>query len=284
MRLPRIAFCILVAIAFSAGPTRTADAAAIAYINAFAGSVDYLTGYGHTVVEFDNPIGLTLSDLSGFDAVLIASNLQFSEPTNIGNVAGAFADAGGGVVLTEFDFQGQWALSGQIMGPGYSPFTVDPLSSGFSISSNLGVIVDPASPLFTGVNTANVHTDFQANTLLDPGATLVATWTSGRLAIAFNTLAGSSVVGLNLYPDADWTNPDTQRLIANALQFSIENQNQPTAIPEPATITLIGVGALGVIGRRRLTSPWSRAASRPGTSDVPSFPARSIRRAVNRHN
>jgi hypothetical protein len=270
MRLPRIAFCILVAIAFNGSATRTADAAAIAYINASGGSVDYLEAYGHTVVEFDDPVGLMLSDLAAFNALLIASNVQFTQPTNIGNVAGAFADAGGGVVLTEFDFQGEWALSGQIMGTGYSPFSVDPLSVGFVIPSNLGLIVDPASPLLAGVNTANVSTFVQANTPLSAGATLVARWSSGRLAIAFNTLDSSSVVGLNLFPDADSTNADTQRLVANALQFSIENQNQPTAIPEPATITLIGVGALGVLGRRRLIngcglrSPDFRPRARPG--------------------
>lgn len=256
MRLPRIALCILATIAFSASPTRTAEAAAIAYINASAGSVDYLTAYGHTVVELDNPVGLMLSDLAGFDAVLIASAAHFTEPTNIGNVAAAFADAGGGVVLTEFDFQGEWALSGQIMGPGYSPFSIDPLSVGFVIPSNLGSIVDPSSPLLAGVNTANVSTLFQANTGLSPGATLVASWSSGRLAIAFNTLDSSSVVGLNLFPDVDWTNPDSQRLIANALQFSIENQNETTAIPEPATLLLVGVGTLGMLRRRRFMNAF----------------------------
>lgn len=222
--------------------------AAVAYINASGGTVNYLTGYGHTVTNFDDPVGLTIGDLAGFDALIIASNSIFSESTNIGNVAGQFADAGGGVVLTEFVFQGQWALGGQIMTPGYSPFTIDPLSGGYNINSNLGVTVDPASPLFAGVNTANVTTQFQAQVALQAGATLVASWDSGRLAIGFDDLGGNAVVGLNLFPDGFWTtDADTQRLVANAVSFSISS----TSVPEPGVLGLIGLALSGLAFARR---------------------------------
>ena len=219
------------------------NAASVGYINASGGSIEYISLYGHSVTDIHNPIGLTLSSLSGYDVVVAASNSVFSEPGNIGNVLADFADAGGGVVLTEFVFQGQWALGGRIMTTGYSPFTIDPSSSGYGISSNLGTIYDPSSPLFNGLVTSNISTDYQALVGMDPGAFLVADWTSGRYAIAYNSLTDSSIVALNLFPDGyHITDVDTRHLVANAINFSLG----ATTVPEPATLLLLGSGLIGL--------------------------------------
>ena len=130
---------LAVAMLVLVGDGSRAEAANIAYIN-YGGNVNYLNGFGNTVTYLGNPIGLTLASLDGFDAVLVASDFPFSEPANIGNVLAAYADAGGGVVLAEFVFQGMYALGGQIMTASYAPLTTDPLSSGFSISSNVGTV------------------------------------------------------------------------------------------------------------------------------------------------
>jgi len=215
----------------------------VAYIEASGGSIAYLSGYGHTVTDLGDPGSLTLADLAGYNAVVVASNSIFSNPTTIGNVVAEFAADGGGVVLTEFDFQGQWALSGNIMTHGYSPFTVDPLSSGYFFSSGLGTINDPSSPLLSGVNTADVSTGYQANVGLDPGATLVASWSSGRYAFAFNSLASSSVVDLNLFPAEGYVTSDDELLLSNAIYFS-ESGHGSTTIPEPASMVLLGTASL----------------------------------------
>lgn len=219
----------------------------LAYINASGGDVSYLSSYGINVTDINNPVGLTLADLSGYNAIMIASSTLFSEPTTIGNVAAQFANAGGGVVLTVFDFQGKYALGGTIMTAGYSPFSVDPSNSGYHIPSGLGTIYNPSSPLFNGVNTSNVKTDFQANVGVTAGATLVADWSiTGRPAIGFNSLASSSVVGLNLFPDSSYTsNADTQALVANAIIFSTTTVS---TVPEPSTFLVAGLAGLLGIG------------------------------------
>ena len=214
----------------------------MAYINADGGSIDYLTSYGDTVTDINDPVGLTLSSLAGFNAVVVASNEMFSQPGIIGNVLAAFAANGGGVVLTEATFQGSWALGGGIMNPGFSPFTVDSVSSGYYSSASLGTVFDPANALLEGAGAA--QTQFQGNVGVNPGSTLVADWTSGRPAVGFTPLAKSSVVGLNLFPDAYWS-PDipTETLVANAIQFSLRGYS---TVPEGGT-GVVGLAALTVV-------------------------------------
>jgi hypothetical protein len=218
----------------------------VAYINDDGGSLAYLTGYGHNVTYINDPVGLTLGDLAGYNAVIVASNIAFTQPANIGNVLEQFANAGGGVVLTEFDFQSYWALGGGIMTAGYSPFGIDP-GYAFYVPGYLGTINDPSSPLLTGVNTANVYTEFQADMAPTAGATLVASWATGRPAIGYDTLADSKVVGLNLFPDQAYTsNSDTQLLVSNAISFS---ETGGAVVPEPTSIVLLGT-MIAILGTR----------------------------------
>ena len=235
------------ALVVAAMLANVAQAASVAVIQC-SSPITYLGGFGFTVTDFNNPVGLTAGSLAGYDAAVAASNCVFSDPTGIGNALKGFADAGGGVVLTEFDFQGQWQLGGGIVTPGYSPFVNDPLSSGYANAVVLGTIFDPGSPLFAGLSTAGIANNFNALVGLDPGATLVADWSNGRHAIAFNSLASSSIVGLNGFFADGYVGADDQRLLANAINFSLSANN---GIPEPGTLSLIGLALAGLAASRR---------------------------------
>jgi len=211
-------------------------AANIAYINKSGGSISYLTGYGHTVTDFYNPSGLQLSQLQGFDVVIVTPNSQFSQPENIGNVVADFADAGGGVILTEFCTQPISQLTGRIMQSDYSPFSLSATSND-ALTSTLGTVYLPGSELFTGVTLSQVQTQFQSDPGVNSGAVLVADWASGRKAIAYRDLEESRIVSLNLFPDEAYTtNVNTRRLIANAVEFSM--------VPEPMGMSLLFLGGL----------------------------------------
>lgn len=238
----------LVGMVLVIGSVRQTHAASVAYINADGGTVNYLTEYGHSITYLDDPTGLTLDDLSSYDVIMVASNNVFSEPENIGNVSGDFADSGGGVVLTLFDFVQGYALSGKVMTPAYSPFTISE-SGGHYLPSVLDTIHEPDNAMLSGIDVTKVDTIFQAEVDLNAGAHLVADWDSGRHAIAYTSLTSSSVVGLNLYPkESRVDDPDTQQLVANAISFSMSSNS----VPEPTSLVLwAGLGAMGLIAARR---------------------------------
>lgn len=223
-----------------------ATAAVVAYVgNGSTGN--YLSSFGHSVTQITDPTSAGF--LAGYDAVVVSSNFPFTNATLIGDEVKAFADAGGGVVLAQFVFQGVWSLSGGINSAGYNPFVNDPTSVGYTISSALGTVYDASSELFDGLTIANIATTYQADVGLDAGATLVADWTSSRHAIAYNSLANSTVVGLNLFPSDGYLNADTQRLVSNAINFSLDSHGGGN-VPEPSALALVGVALLGMAAAR----------------------------------
>lgn len=234
-------------------------ATSIAYVNTNGKNVDYLATHGYAVTYLNNPTGLTSDQLSGYAAVLVAVNSVFTEAAVVGDALAGYADAGGGVVMSAFSWQGIYAMQGRIMTTGYSPFTVTSSSYTYS-ATGLGAVYDPSHPIFTHVNTNNVPTYWETNVGLSTGATLLAEWpVTGRDAIAFNTLAGgNSVVGLNLFP-ATYSSyqamtSDSELLVANALDFSMGSGDiggTPTVpVPGAALLGCFGVGLTGWLRRR----------------------------------
>jgi len=191
----------------------------------------------------------TLSQLTSFAAVLAYTSLPTANPTALGNVLADYADLGGGLVLATYAYDPTpgFAITGRIATAGYSPLTLVTTSD---VSGRL-VATRPGDPIFSGVNLSTLtyfHNNSFGHPGLDAGATLLATDGDG---FGINMIARSSVhpiLGYNLFPGSinfgDSVNNDQfYRLLANGLV------NVGTAaVPEPATLTLFGIGMLGVLG------------------------------------
>lgn len=226
------------AIGLQAG---VASAASVAMIGACT-TANFLSSYGNTVTNVSEH-----ASLDGYDAVLIASDCAFLDAAALGTRLKSFVDAGHNVVIAEFSLQGPWAVAGGINAKGYNPFVIDPEVGGYKGTFVVGKNYAPTSQLFAGVDIGQVTTEYAGMVGLSEGATLVADWDDGRHAVAYNLVGGAAVIGLNLYPGDTYVNPDTQRLISNALNFAV-----PTGdVPEPASLCLMGLGIAGVLATRR---------------------------------
>ena len=208
------------------------------------------SGHFTSVVGVDRNTTFTLPELLAFDRVLyFSSTSQGQNPTAIGNVLADYADAGRPLVLTTFSWanQGTNTLAGRIINEGISPFVLQ----GSSLYRNVTIGGTDGSEFFAGVNSINgvFHDDVR----LTANATLHGTWSDGSPLLA----SKNNVVAVNLFPDDTWgsVSGDHRQLFINAL-LNAGGSGEPP-VPEPATLTLLGVGAAGLLGygwrRRRQT-------------------------------
>jgi hypothetical protein len=243
--IARTGAAAIVLAAWGVACSTDADAAAIAYVNSGGFTINYVAGAGHTVTYLNNPVGLTAAALGSFDAVIATSNSTFLDPSGVGNALQGYADAGGRVVVTQFSFDPNWGLAGGITAAGYLPFTAGPEGDSYQ-SGGLGTIHLPGHPLLDGALLAT--TTFQHNAGVDPGATLVASWASGRPAVGYNEISGGGIViGLNLFPADGFVSPGGERLVLNALGFG---GGWAVSTPEPGTMALFGLGLAALLTAR----------------------------------
>lgn len=191
----------------------------------------------------------TLAELQQYDAVMTWSNVNYANAAAFGDVLADYVDAGGGVVVAVYAnsttntsryLGGRWITGG---------YEVIPSAGGTtSGASNLGSVLVPNHPIMQGVNAHSASSAARpTTTALAFGATKIAEWADGKTFVAVG--ANSHRVDLGFYPPSSnvtstYWNPATSdgaRLMANALLYSI---------PEPATISLLGVGLLLALRRR----------------------------------
>jgi len=173
----------------------------------------------------EHPSDLALKDLLPYDAVLVWSKYEFTNPEAIGNALKEYAHNGGGVVLASYCFfSGELQIQGGILENGYSPFLPSGLTDVGQFISIAG-LEQPDHFLFSGIQEIisdgrdpayRIDENKSSNPVLQSDATLLAKDTHDRHVLAVNS--GENVVALNMYPEQLIT-PGARRLLANALLF-----------------------------------------------------------------
>jgi PEP-CTERM motif len=193
----------------------------------------------------------TLSFISQFNSVLVSTNFVPSNGTGLSDLLADYVDAGGGVVLSTFWGQ-EVPNVGRLNTVGYNPL-IGATTNAYN-SQTLGSF-NAADPLMQGVTSLSsvfYNGDYLG---VDAGATLAASWASGRPLAAYN--AAHNVAYVSLYPNVaqyGHATGDYRRLFANALAFT--GSPSVGAVPEPASWALMiaGFGLVGSAMRRRKPS------------------------------
>ena len=210
------------------------------------------TGQFSNVDIFNTSMGnVTLSQLMGYDAVLVYTDMSPMNATALGDTLAAYVDAGGGVVNCVF------YTTGIGVGGAFNTSTyqcIVPSSQTQNVQLTLGTIQLPSHPLVQGLTSFNGGTSsyHSSSTTLAPGAYRVADWSDGSFLItAKNSVGpmGVNRVDLDFFPPSDsmradfWIDSTQGALImANALTYvsslttGIDHQNQFTfrMYPNPA--------------------------------------------------
>lgn len=170
----------------------------------------------------------TLSELLGYDAVMVVKDDSFLNRTDLGNVLADYVDQGRGVVLAHFVFEGSSHPAGRFETASYTA-----IDNGFAGSDDgpFGMSVVNSHPILQGVTSFDGGTaSFRpegASTV--PGSTIVATWDDGASTplIVTRTIGAARRCDLGFYPPTSDTgrtdfvqaSSDSMLIVANALRW-----------------------------------------------------------------
>jgi hypothetical protein len=134
------------------------------------------------VDDFDAAAGTPeASSLAGYDLIVSTGDASYNDAELYGNRLADYIDAGGAVIQFAYD---NWNPPdahprGRFESGGYAPFIP---GTNDNLPTTLAPPLVPGSPLLAGV--PSFTTDLNTTDALAPGATLLASYTDGRNAIA----------------------------------------------------------------------------------------------------
>ncbi len=174
----------------------------------------------------------TSSQLDAYDAVFVFSNKSFSNGTRIGDLLAAYHDQGAGVVVAFLSTQNESFSDRRLMGAYGTPengYAILDYISGNATSSpnSLGIMLEPQSPLLTGVVSLSALLAYRSTGPVINGGVVVAQWgDDGREPLVVRGVRGNrTLVELNFFPASSSANPalwtgDGAALMRNALKYS----------------------------------------------------------------
>jgi hypothetical protein len=166
----------------------------------------------------------TLSQLVAYDVLLVFSDSQFQNPVGLGNVIADYYDLGGRVVTAPFSQCSSIALAGRWADPaqGYAFIAT---AGQTQPSDSLGTVLEPSSPLMTGVSQLSAPSAYRCPGAVINGGIVVAQWGVGpHPLVVRGVVQGRPRVDLNFYPPSSAVNGsfwsgDGAALLRNALLF-----------------------------------------------------------------
>ncbi len=193
-------------------------ALSVLYINTQISDSDFVTGLetldidGFSVVKAFNITPLT-TYMENFDVVLVASNLSFADPVQLGDNLADYVDAGGGLGLFigTLITPGGYGLGGRIVGPDYLPIVQEDYSNTASTATTIEShdITDGVTVLAT---TVLVHV-----TTLQGGGHSLGTYDTGYLLGAYADSV--PVAAINVYPEDTYWSGDLIQMVENLINW-----------------------------------------------------------------
>jgi hypothetical protein len=211
----------------------------------------------------------SLATMKTYDAVLVYTYSGISGGSAaFGDNLASYFEAGGGVVLADYETQESGCTSWCLTGRYETQYTLStPVSSFLTNAVTLGTILEPASPLLTGV-TAFGYSGSSANHM--PASAfnrnspvIVANYSDGTPAIVRGVIGGRNVVEINgdgvssTYSSSAGWSGNGDRVFANALLYTI---------PPPA-LTVAKQLDLGAQTVYTQTAPQALTFTNVGTAD-----------------
>jgi hypothetical protein len=152
-----------------------------------------------------------LDALTGYDAVVLVTDLPYADAVAMGDLLADYVDQGGAVVMTLASFIAGFDVRGRFLSGGYQP-----LSPGLGPGGQAELGARRSNhPVMTGVTAA--FGELIGETVLEPGARWVADWNNG---FPFVATRGGRVAAINAYlGDGGYWSGDVALVLHNALAW-----------------------------------------------------------------